>query len=372
MSPPLLTDRSDLAEVVSRVLGTGPVEIVDWRCTPMQSPFNQTTARIERINGTALTGNGSTTWSVVRKGLQCTDDAFGGTEDPSGASYWKREALIYRSGLLNELPGIVAPRCYRIDELDDATVWLWLEDVPDVVGSVWTAAHVAVAGRRLGAFNGAYLAGRPLPDESCVSRDWLRSSVTGLDASLGRVAELRDHPLVHRCWPGDLLDRLRYLHATSARLLGALDRLPQTFCHLDAFSRNLRCPDDTKVVALDWSFAGIAPVGAELAALVAAGACLYDAPVDQLPEFETAALDGYVDGLRGAGWDGDPECVRLGYCATVALRFGLFPMGLHLLDPTLAERFERLFRRPVDTIADQWASIARFLLDRGAEAEAML
>ncbi|WII38179.1 hypothetical protein [Paenibacillus thiaminolyticus] len=40
--------------------------------------------------------------------------------EPGHYSYWKREALAYQSGLLEELPGIRAPRCYGVEEQEAA------------------------------------------------------------------------------------------------------------------------------------------------------------------------------------------------------------------------------------------------------------
>src|SRR5438309_1453402 len=59
------------------------------------------------------------------------------------------------------------------------------------------------------------------------------------------------------------------------------------------------------VIAVDWSYAGIAAVGSELAPMVAASVCLDDAESEQLPDLDRVAFDGYVAGLRAAGWEGD-------------------------------------------------------------------
>ena len=44
---------------------------------------------------------------------------------------WEREATIYASRMRGDLPGIRAPRCYRIDH-GKGEVALWLEDVTDM------------------------------------------------------------------------------------------------------------------------------------------------------------------------------------------------------------------------------------------------
>jgi hypothetical protein len=43
-----------------------------------------------------------------------------GSLEPSTWGYWKREALVYQSGLLNDLPGdLITPRCLGIVENPD-------------------------------------------------------------------------------------------------------------------------------------------------------------------------------------------------------------------------------------------------------------
>jgi hypothetical protein len=107
-----------------------------------------------------------------------------------------------------------------------------------------------------------------------------------------------------------------------ARMLRGLDELPQTFCHQDAFGRNLFYRHE-QVVALDWSHSGIAPVGAELAPLIGVAFGLARFPSSQAQELDQACFGGYVEGLRQAGWEPDLWQVRVGYTLTVLLRYSL-------------------------------------------------
>jgi hypothetical protein len=156
-------------------------------------------------------------------------------------------------------------------------------------------------------------------------------------------------------------------------LLSALDRLPQTFCHLDAFPRNLLVDDDAEeVVALDWSYAGTAAIGSELAPMVAASVCFFEADPKDIHRIDDAVFRGYCRGLRAAGWDGDPEQVRLGYTATASLHFGLYPLGVYVLDRDFSQHVEKALGHPITAILDRWAVVARFLLDQGDEADRLL
>jgi Phosphotransferase enzyme family len=312
-------------------------------------------------------------WSVIVKIVHASGDPFGGGSDPASANYWEREALIYRSGLLEDLPGIRAPRCLGIDRTRVVEARIWLEDIPKGCGPPWSAARYRLAARRLGEFNGAYLAGRPLPPPGHLSRDWLRAFVGDFGPAFARLPSVRDEPFVRRCWPGGLLDRVLRLWEDRETFLRALDRMPQTFCHLDAFPRNLLF-DGTgrEVVALDWSYAGIAPVGAELAPMVAGSVSFFDAEPERMRSIDEVVFAGYLRGLRAAGWDADPRLVRLGYTAAASLRYGLFPLGVFMLDEDLRAHFERVFAHPVIEILDRWAEVAGFLLDQADEARRAL
>jgi hypothetical protein len=69
---------------------------------------------------------------------------------------------------------------------------------------------------------------------------------------------------------------------------------------------------------------GIAPVGAELVALVAGSLGFWEIPADQVKELDRLCFEGYLQGLRDAGWKGDPKLVRTGYAVTLLLRY---PIG---------------------------------------------
>jgi hypothetical protein len=126
-------------------------------------------------------------------------------------------------------------------------------------------------------------------------------------------------------------------------LLKKVDDLPQTFCHGDAFDRNLFMRGG-QIVAIDWGYAGIAPVGAELAPLIAAAIGIGGFPASRAQELDNACFTAYLEGLRRAGYQPDVRQVRLGFTLTLGLRYllgnvvgGTIPS---LLDPL---RRKRLF-----------------------------
>ncbi|HZG67862.1 MAG TPA: hypothetical protein VEZ12_14040, partial [Herpetosiphonaceae bacterium] len=84
---------------------------------------------------------------------------------------WKREVLAYQSGILEDLGGgLVVPRVYAVMERPGGMVWLWLEDIVEAYATPWPLERYGLAARHLGAWQGTYLAGRPLPDAPWLAR----------------------------------------------------------------------------------------------------------------------------------------------------------------------------------------------------------
>jgi hypothetical protein len=192
--------------------------------------------------------------------------------EPSGPSYWKREILAYQSGLLADLPaGFRAPRCFGSVEHPGGG-WLWLEDISDMATDRWSRERFTAAAHRLGAFSAAYLTGRPLPTYPWLSQSWFRGNVARAAGAVALLPSLVDHPFLAPALPGRRAQRVLQLINEAARLLDALDVLPQTFCHMDPFPRNIlvRNQDglDGQFVLIDWDSAGVNALGADLAALV--------------------------------------------------------------------------------------------------------
>jgi hypothetical protein len=244
---------------------------------------------------------------------------------PTDMGYWRREPFLYRSGILEHLPdSVVAPRCYAVDEVAPKVFWLWLADVADVDGGHWTLPRYVETARHLGQFNGAYLTDHPRPIEPWLQRGWLRSWLQpgGPGAVWPTISsDVWTHPLLATAFPAPIRDRLTRLWDRRESFLAELDTLPHCLCHRDAWPPNLLMrtgSDGTRAtVALDWAFAGIGPVGEEIAPLI----ILSDLPDCDLNQVENAVFAAYIDGLGDSGWRGDPELVRRGYTVTAILRY---------------------------------------------------
>jgi hypothetical protein len=180
---------------------------------------------------------------------------------------------------------------------------------------------------------------------------------------------------VQRAFPPDVAAGCLALWDDRERLLDALEALPQTFCHLDAFRRNLltrTTPAGEGLVLIDWAFAGLAAPGEELAALIVASEGFEHAANPDMPSVEAAAYPAYMAGLRAAGWHGDERAVRLAYCAAAALRYGL-PIAMPVyVDAGVRSWFEALFRTPFEVLADQSPRWRRYLLGLAGEARGLI
>ena len=130
---------------------------------------------------------------------------------------------------------------------------------------------------------------------------------------------------------------------------------------MDAFRHNLFwagfAGESHELVAIDWSFTGIAPVGMDLAPFVGAGIASRDVMIDDGIEFERDAYTGYLDGLRESGWAGAKEEIRAGYAISAMLRYNLgvlwFIVPFFLKDRGLNEKGES-FSRNLVGLADYW------------------
>jgi len=326
-----------LTDSLRHALGSQTLEVSDWQVCPLHGGLELASA-VLRLQGHAEEAGKSVPWSLILKIVRPSPE----NDHPQGVWYWKREALAYQSGLLHRLPGeITAPRCHAVREQPDGSLWLWLEDVQDEIGTSWPLEHYGVVARHLGQFNGAYLVGQPLPSEPWVTRDWVRKYVEHAAPMIEFMRDNPQHPIVRQWYPGSALAQVLAVWNMHSRLLDVLDRLPQTFCHQDAFKRNLFARRD-QTVAIDWGYAGIAPLGAELAALIVGSFGLYEVPASQAFELDRICFEGYVQGLHDAGWHGSPRLVRLGYTLTYLLRY-VYGGRIGEMLPGLLDAYKRQF-----------------------------
>jgi hypothetical protein len=358
-------DRDAVEPIVARAVGR-PVEIDEWRSVPFSYQVtNGLSAGIFRLSGT-VRGGGE--WSVVLKVLQPAYDALLGRfphesrAELEDAYLWDREIRAYESGLFDRLPsGLAVPRALAIDRRPDRD-WLWLEDLGGA-DARWDVARYALAARHLGRFNGAFPEGAF--DAPWLTRRWLTTWLLTGFGSRAQVILDNDaiwaHPDVRAGFATDARDRLRRHWSDRRAVLDRLLARPHTLCHLDAFRKNL-FDRDGETVAIDWSYVGMAPIGAEVGHLVM-GSVAFAEHGHDTRGLAAAALDSYIDGLRDSGWRGDEHEVREGF-ALSAVRW-VFMLGWlgALLDPARAAQMEKWAGQPLAMEVAQAGDRTTYLLD---------
>ena len=332
VAAPIEVARETLMRVVERALGEHVDDVGDWTAVPIgYAVLNPTSAGLYRVSGSARSGATTVPWSTVLKLCRLpTGGDFANVphdvrEKLVEALRWDREAEVYDSGLLETLPaGLATPRCFLVERgADNARIWL--EDVTEDVAR-WDVARYGLAARHLGRFNGQFLAGRQIPSFPWLSKNWLRDWVryftltTGVLLADDRVWSL---PLTRELFPPDVRNELRRLYERHDRCWQAQESLPLALSHLDAFRANLLSRvgrDGVETVALDWSFMGTAPLGAEVAHLVIASRFYHGDPADP-EELASECLRGYEVGLSDAGYRVPADDLRRAFVINAVTRW---------------------------------------------------
>jgi Phosphotransferase enzyme family len=308
--------------------------------------------RLYRVTGTASDQRRPVDWTMIIKVLTLDQLSFQSiSPEQSSWDYWKREWHVYQSPWLQQLAGpLVAPRCFAtgdvLTETDEELAWIAMEDLAALDHRPWPHRYFRHVARQLGMFNGGYLAGRPLPTDPWLSRDWQRGWTEEAGLLIETLPTVPDHPIAGRIFTQDLIDDIIGLWEQREKLYTALDQLPRTLCHNDVFPRNVFIcgPDHSdRSVAIDWAFCGPAPVGQELSTLVGASQAFMESRPERWNDLERDCLDGYAEGLRQAGWHGSDE-ILLGYVLSSALRLGIGALP-PVLGVTLTTEHQELIRR---------------------------
>lgn len=368
-------DRATLAPIVGALFDTPNVILGDWRYEAIEGGFGHAYG-VYRFHGEALVNGETRSWSAILKAL----GPDMGSAKATAWDYWKREALIYQHGLLDDLPeGLAAPRCLSVVDYPGQESWLWMEEIEESGDNNWSLERYAMAARHLGRFNGAYLVVKPLPNVPWLSSGQFRQRLALAEPSIADLPHLQRNPLFADMSSKESIDHGLRLWGERDQLLSVLDRLPRTLCHHDAFRRNLIARDDadrrSQTVAVDWSMLGPGVVGEELVALFQASLRFVAIDFERIAELDGLIFGGYMDGLRDAGWQGDITLARFGYAATVALT-GIASQAIHW--PSVAKHAAALppGAEPPRLLSpggeEQAAALHAHLLTLGDEAYALL
>ena len=228
-----------LTPYVSNALGGKHVEIIDWQHEVIHGGKGVIFGDgLYRFLGRARVQDQTHQWMLYLKIIRADPEVT--IDEPSTWDYWKREALAYQSGLLDDLPGrLAAPRCFGVHHFAEDEIWIWLEAIPGETVIEWPLNRYSVAARHLGQFNGAYLANRPLPSQGWFSNGRIDEWLVYAEEVIPRLHDCMEHPLAKMWFPNDAADRTRRLWSHRQELLDRIGELPRTLCHHDAFRRNL-------------------------------------------------------------------------------------------------------------------------------------
>ncbi|WP_336764033.1 hypothetical protein [Paenibacillus sp. USHLN196] len=339
-----------LVRSVQKLLEEPDAVIQSWEVEPINPGLlNFTTSGIYRIRGTATVVGVLLSWSLV---LKCIKPDSAEKEDVTYHNYWKREAEILSSGIIDHLPGrIIAPRCFAVQHKSEHTIGLWMEDVSRHSKSdhVWPLDDWGWIAERLGEFHGAYLTGTSLPQQEWICPHWLKSWVRGCRQYAPVIQEPKlesghgDDDTRARGRHIGVGDSVRYSSAGSKheqahsiwqwfnqysgqmdKVLNSLDHLPHVLSHQDLAQGNIFMPserlDDSVLTLIDWQFMSISGVGEELGKLFGVNASFGHIAAEDIYTAKEEVFNRYVHGLRTVGWMGDERLARYGYCVSIAAR----------------------------------------------------
>jgi hypothetical protein len=366
-----LIDQVILTDVVRQLLNSPNATISDWTYDHLDAGaggWGDMISSPYRFTGKAHDQDGEKSWSLVLKvvGTKAAQD------DPAHYLYWKREVLAYQSSTIANLSGkLVAPRFFGTYLFSEKVIGLWMESVDDSVLN-WNLEHYSLVASYLGQFNGAFLTEGKLPSSTWLSHGWLRQQVEQ-ELNTRVINRLRqpNKQAANRQWFKEG-NETRTLQLWDDReiFLDALDRLPQTLLHRDAFRRNLFIRHQ-QVVAIDWAFTGIGAIGEELVPLVIASCFFVEFNIENIRELDRVVFEAYLEGLVDAGWRGDTRLARLGFTVGSAMLWGL---GYVWFDPPAEyiPEIEENHNMSMDEIRLLKKHVNSFVLDLADEARQLM
>jgi hypothetical protein len=312
-------DSVRLTEIVRRAQASPNFEIGSWNVRLLSNDGMINPDGLFLFSGDGHDERGRRPWSVVLKALQSDTPE----PNPSDAWHWKREYWVMESGLLDRLPGPLAPPgCYGVEEQPDGA-WIWMEHILDSSLRRWGTDEFVFAAEQLGRTTGAWLSSGTQLDYPWLSQGLAHTWSEGFAPD----EEVWANEYVKQAWSISMRERLMAVWDERARLNAALQRLPQTFAHFDSQRRNLMIrahPNgEEELVAVDWAWCGMGPVGADAAILIGNSMILYEADPKMGAQLDEAVFQAYLAGLRAADWTGNIDEVRLAYAATNALFCGV-------------------------------------------------
>ncbi|ETT62831.1 oxidoreductase family protein [Paenibacillus sp. FSL H8-0457] len=296
--------------------------ITNWSCNSIGAvDKNFVTGGVYRISGTTEIDSGAQqSWSFILKVIN--PDPL--REDPAHYNYWRREILAYSSGLLDNLPqNILTPKCFAIDEKDNRSVWLWIEDIEQDQRQ-WEWDDYGFVTEKLGEFQAAYLLGKPLPEFHWVNQQWMRSWLNECYAYQYQPDIHSKRILLSDQRVAAIMDQFTQLEKWINDWLYGIDLLPKTLAHQDFYEMNIMLnsvqQQERKLTLIDWQFTSISGIGEDLGRFLGLSVSRGQVPIEHFKMYLELFITSYLKGMRKTGWDGDEDLPRFGFLAAFALR----------------------------------------------------
>lgn len=369
------TDLDFLTQIIRQDRNCPSFVIHDWQVQPLSGKGVMNPDGLFLVQGNGIDRDHPThniqSWQVVVKNFTVPEME----STPDNMWYWKREVLLFQSGILDRVPGPVCwPRSYGVLE-SEGSFQVWMEHIQDETPARWTMDHFRLAARELGRWNGRCSKEQVHPSAPWLSRELYRGWV-----ELGNRISWRDYssPFLQQALSSEDFSRACRVFDYSEHFFAVLNKLPQVFSHLDFHRRNLMIRKNKEghdeVVAVDWAMVGTGPLGGDLYALIGLSAFVHEVEPEDMPALETVVFSEYLSGLRDAGWGGDPNEIRLAYTAWFGLWLGgvLPAMIAGWTTPDNVEEVRSLFGCELDQLAARWGILCRFALSRAEEAMAYI
>jgi len=329
-----------LAEIVDEA-GSGRLDPKSVAVSEVDYAFGTpATAGLRRFHGTDADG---CPWSLFCKIIQHPRHSTFLTRLPAEAAAnlishypWRQELDLWDPEFRATMPaGIRPPRLYRVVEMGDDRLALWMEDVP-CVSTPWDLPRYATAARVLGRWNQRARDADLLASTGRPPHFPLRVFAQNALRARG-LAPLADDELWNHPWLRTHAELRHALQALAPRLVELVDRLdamPLCRPHGDACPQNLLVPADepgTFFIPIDVSQQAPTALGCELGQL-AVGLIHADVmPPAALPGIIRTILPAYITGLRQEGYVDEREHFERAMWTSLLIRSGFDSLRYDLL-----------------------------------------
>jgi hypothetical protein len=320
------------------------------------------TGALVRLRGTTVDGQ---PWSIFVKVLQSPrhwrhlDRVPPHVRQDFIQSFpWRAELSAWDPEFVAALPpGLRVPVLYRLVELDDDRLAVWMEDVR-VDATPWPIGRFAEAARLLGTLAGnrrdpALLAAAPVPPGFGL-RKYVDGPVHAACQAISDGSTWR-HPALaaHRELQVELLSLAERLPA----ILDRLDELPQSIPHGDASPQNLLVPagDPSTFVAIDIAFQGPHAAGFDLAQLLVGLVHAGHMPAADLPAVHSVLVPAFHQGMKAARRPAEAGDIEQAYLGSLVARAAFTSLPLRDLDTV-----------PAAALSERVA-LTRFIVDRACQ-----